>query len=75
MLQHLLETNLQQQVVTKDLAQSLKVATKELLCFHQLTATSVPLPNPCREAQYLLPRLKPEGDVETYLLAFEHVAR
>lgn len=53
MLQHLLETNLQERMVTQKLAQSLKVATSvlpTLLSFRQLAAASVPLPNYCQKS-------------------------
>lgn len=49
MLQHLLETNIQLQAVTQELAQSLHAATQELLELKRkpCSSTSVPLTNPC----------------------------
>lgn len=68
-LQHLLETNIHQQAVTQELAQSLCTATHELLNLKKrpCSGASVPLSHPCREAQHLLTKLCGKDNIEAYI--------
>lgn len=77
LLQHLLETNLQQQVVTQELAQSLHAVIQEQLALKKkpCSASSIPLPDPCREAASNLTKLISEYNIEAFLLTFERVTR
>lgn len=76
LLQHLLETSLQQQQVTQELAWGLQVATQELL--HQWARAS-PLPShfpdPNPEALYLLPKLNSTDKLDAYLYIFEQTTK
>lgn len=53
--------------MTQQLAQSLQVATRELL-YHKTAATTaaIPLPDPCQDAQHFLPWLTEEDDVDAF---------
>lgn len=77
MLKYLLETNLQQQVVSQELAQSLRAATQELLAPKKTpcSAASIPLPDPYREAPGVLTKLTREDDTEAFLVTFKQVTR
>lgn len=77
MLQHLLETDIQQQAVTQELTQSLCTTTQKLLELKRKSCsiTSVPLPDPCQEMPHILTKLTSEDDIEAFLLIFEWAAR
>lgn len=75
MLQHLLETNIQQQAVTQELAQSLHTATRELLELKRKPCSTTSVPDPCQEVACILTKLTSEDDVEAFLLTYERVAR
>lgn len=70
LLKHILETGLQQQQVTQELARGLQGSTQEL---HTQCATSRAA-NPRQEAQHLLHNLNPDDDVKAYLCTFEQMA-
>lgn len=75
-LQHLLESNLQQQAVTQQLAHSLQATTRELVALKTTTPTAAkPLPDPGCDVRCLLPPLTLEDDIEAYLETFECIAR
>lgn len=74
-LQHLLETRLQQNQLSQEMALGLHVATQELMTLWQMApAIATPLPNPAQDTQCLLTKLTGDDDIKAFLGTFKRVA-
>lgn len=74
LLQHLLETSLQQQQVTQELVKGLQVATQELLQQQSRASPLLVHLLDLRHALHLLHKLTPADNTEAYLYTLEQMA-
>lgn len=65
--QHLLEVSI-------GLMQNPQVMTQELVTLRSAPAAAIPIPDPARKAQKLIPNMTTDDDVKAFLSCFERTA-